>query len=147
MQAQKYFTDQHPWMPGEHGQSPGTQSRLFACTPGFHSRPECCLPVKAFCPRTPSKSPSSPGAGCLLTLSAQQTSLQSPLTWAVFSGPSWWVKVAMPSSPSLYPSVSTNVTLSSSWELPCQSAMKFPAWDSIWCKLFMDCFIHSINFY
>lgn len=53
MQAQKYFLDQHPWMPGEHGQSPGTQSRLLACTPGFHSRPECCLPVKAFCPRHP----------------------------------------------------------------------------------------------
>lgn len=25
--------------------------------------------------------------------------------------------------------------------------LKFPAWDSIWCKLFMDCFIHSTNFY
>lgn len=58
-------------------------------------------------------SPGSPGAGCFLTLLAQQTSLKCPLMWGAFSGPSYWMEVAWPCSPSLNPSVSMDVTLSS----------------------------------
>ena len=65
MQAQKYFSDQHPWMPGEHGQSPGTQSRLFACTPGFHSRPKCSV-----CLSKPSAPEHHPNLLVLLVLAA-----------------------------------------------------------------------------
>ena len=110
-------------MPGEHGQSPRTQCRLLACTTGFHSRPECpvCL-SKHSAPQmhqTSPKFPGSPGAGCLLTFLAQQSSLKCRLVWEVFAGSSWWMEVAMPCSLSLHPSVSMDVILSSSREPPC----------------------------